>query len=375
MTIWQQNDIKDRPAVIGPFDNSELVCLECYKPMEELYPCSICSLPLCSKDCENKPRHSIECKYFKNTKPNFTECERSTIYSSIAPIRMLEIQKENGYIWSLVNRLEDHLQERRRGEPWTFLQETVFPFMEKYCEQDYSLNDLERIIGIFRTNSVKWEDKVGLETRPVGHALCPVFSVLCHSCVNNTRYTIEDGLITVRACIPIQAGDEITTQYRGPNDGNILRRPDFKKNWLFDCSCVRCQDPTELGTHSSTLKCFKCREPTLYPRTSDLESEWECRSCGDIVTHSQALEITLRFESLLYGKLYSDPPPSWEIFIDDLEKYLHPTHFICMKAKRLLLQIYGSRDGYTLDKMSKEQLERKIQLCNNYIGKQANIYK
>ena len=24
--------------------------------------------------------------------------------------RMLEIQKENGYIWSLVNRLEDHLQ-------------------------------------------------------------------------------------------------------------------------------------------------------------------------------------------------------------------------------------------------------------------------
>ena len=23
-------------------------------------------------DCENKPRHSIECKYFKNTKPNFT---------------------------------------------------------------------------------------------------------------------------------------------------------------------------------------------------------------------------------------------------------------------------------------------------------------
>ena len=29
-----------------------------------------------------------------------------------------------------------------------------------------------------------------------------------------TRYTIEDGLITVRACIPIQAGEEITTQYR-----------------------------------------------------------------------------------------------------------------------------------------------------------------
>jgi len=36
---------------------------------------------------------------------------------------------------------------------------------------------------------------------------------------------------------------------------------------------------------------------------------------------------------------------------------------------------FVGRGGYTLDKMSKEQLERKIQLCNNYIGKQANIYK
>jgi len=35
--------------------------------------------------------------------------------------------------------------------------------------------------------------------------------------------------------------------------------------------------------------------------------------------------------------------------------------------KRLILQIYGSRDGYTLEKMTSQQLKRKIELCHNYI--------
>ena len=76
--------------------------------------------------------------------------------------------------------------------------------------------------------------------RPVGHALCPLFSVLCHSCVNNTRYTqTMSGDMIVRAVVGIRAGEEITTQYRGPNTGNIMRRPDFPTNWLFNCDCVR----------------------------------------------------------------------------------------------------------------------------------------
>ncbi len=40
----------------------------------------------------------------------------------------------------------------------------------------------------YRTNSVKWEADVGGARIPVGHALCPIFSLLCHSCISNTRH-------------------------------------------------------------------------------------------------------------------------------------------------------------------------------------------
>ena len=38
-----------------------------------------------------------------------------------------------------------------------------------------------------------------------------------------------------------------------------------------------------------------------------------------------------------------------------------------MKTKRILLQIYGAREGYKLNQLSRKQLERKISLCRNYI--------
>ena len=39
--------------------------------------------------------------------------------------------------------------------------------------------------------------------------------------------------------------------------------------WIFEYLYFK--DPTELGTHSSTLKCLKCKEPTLYPGWGKLE--------------------------------------------------------------------------------------------------------
>jgi len=51
----------------------------------------------------------------------------------------------------------------------------------------------------------------------------------------------------------------------------------------------------------------------------------------------------------------------------DFCKELHPDHFLCMKVKRLLLQLYGSREGYRLDQLPRSLIDRKIELCRNYI--------
>ena len=85
--------------------------------------------------------------------------------------------------------------------------------------------------------------------------------ILLHACPEILKWNLfcrytqtASGDMVVRAVVNIKAGDEITTQYRGPNTGNILRRPDFPTNWMFECGCQRCEDPTELGTHASTVR-------------------------------------------------------------------------------------------------------------------------
>lgn len=40
--------------------------------------------------------------------------------------------------------------------------------------------------------------------------------------------------------------------------GTLKRRDHLNESKFFWCSCERCKDPTELGTHASTLLCPKC---------------------------------------------------------------------------------------------------------------------
>ncbi len=35
----------------------------------------------------------------------------------------------------------------------------------------------------------------------------------------------------------------------------MKRRKKLKEKWFFDCNCKRCDDPTDLGSHVSTLRC------------------------------------------------------------------------------------------------------------------------
>ena len=53
------------------------------------------------------------------------------------------------------------------------------------------------------------------------------------------------------------SGEEITIHYLSFVHGNIKRKNAMRNNWMFDCTCSRCQDPTEMGSYLSAIKCFK----------------------------------------------------------------------------------------------------------------------
>ena len=50
-------------------------------------------------------------------------------------------------------------------------------------------------------------------------------------------------------------------------------------NWVFlqskhfECLCQKCNDPTELGSHGSSVRCLQCKNGFLMP------PKWICDSC------------------------------------------------------------------------------------------------
>ncbi len=62
--------------------------------------------------------------------------------------------------------------------------------------------------------------------------------------------------------------------------------------------------------------------------------------------------------------------------VEDLEKLidvasrelcLHPTHALVMRTKSLLLSLLGSSPGHLYHQLSAEQVQRKAQLCTEFI--------
>lgn len=64
--------------------------------------------------------------------------------------------------------------------------------------------------------------------------------------------------MVVRAATAIPKGGMLYTSYAHTMDPTMLRREHLNLSKFFDCDCQRCADPTELGTHMSSLKCTKC---------------------------------------------------------------------------------------------------------------------
>lgn len=58
--------------------------------------------------------------------------------------------------------------------------------------------------------------------------------------------------------MPITKGSTLYTSYAHTLDPTMLRREHLNLSKFFECDCARCADPTELGTHMSSLKCTKC---------------------------------------------------------------------------------------------------------------------
>ncbi|KAK6630412.1 hypothetical protein RUM43_014757 [Polyplax serrata] len=152
------------------------------------------------------------------------------------------------------------------------------------------------------------------------------------------------------------------------NDWGIKK---FGENDIhFVCGVLeRCSDPTELGTYVSAMKCQKCRSGFLLPENPlDDESSWTCGTskCKSVVDVSQLIPTMNQFYAEL-DSINGNDIEGYEAFLKKCQNIFHENHYLCLSAMHCLSQIYGKIDGYLINDMTDEQLERKSQICRNLI--------
>lgn len=69
--------------------------------------------------------------------------------------------------------------------------------------------------------------------------------------------------LVMRTTVNVKKGEELYTTYTHILYSTRERQKHLRDGKFFTCSCQRCTDPTELGTHFSSLLCKKCDDGAI----------------------------------------------------------------------------------------------------------------
>lgn len=354
------------------------VCLNCYRRVDGSYLCPRCRWPLCSELCQQSANghHHVECQLLAS-QPTFPsqdelELEDCRAYDCIAPLRIVLDNQQNAEKNRLWHSLEDHCQHRQLAGIWHVDQQTVVdPIRIQWQLGDFVDEDeLQRACGILEVNAFEvCDEEEAISARAVYSDAC----LMAHDCVPNTACSVNPTThrMTVRAAVDIQDGQMITTSYTFTLDGTQRRRTHLKETKFFDCRCDRCCDPTELGTHLSSLACPKCngQQFTVPEDPLNPEGYWKCldEGCHYRIGSSQVQQLLNCLQRKADALNYDDVT-GLESFVESWSPILHPNHSILVGIKYYLCHFYGNAPGYLLDQMPIPLLERKIQLCQELLS-------
>ncbi|XP_034245151.1 SET domain-containing protein SmydA-8-like [Thrips palmi] len=380
--------INELPVVVGPKLDTYPLCLGCLAPVDASALCSACGWPVCDAQCEKLPMHAdSECKVFQACGVKFTvpteAMGTSPQYECLTPLRLLLAKDKDPTLWdNEVKVLMTHAEKRRQNPQWGANQVNVVDFLRKKCklESRFSEDDIHQAIGILEVNGFEARAQSG------SMVLClyPKTSMLAHNCVPNTVHSIaptnekgERYRIVVRAALPIPKGATLYTSYAHTLDPTMLRREHLNLSKFFECDCARCADPTELGTHMSSLKCTKCDNGIILASNPlDPSAAWKCNgyNCGNTLRGDQVRRVLAVVQADLEaadqgeGDALLGPVEAREKLLKQYKSVFHPRHALVLQLKHGLAQIYGRVDGYSLDELPDILLERKMELCRENLA-------
>nr|XP_012234311.1 PREDICTED: LOW QUALITY PROTEIN: protein msta, isoform B-like [Linepithema humile] len=375
--------LTEMPFVVGPKAYTYPLCLSCYTPWppspDEKPLARSADRPVCGEECENSyATQDYECQVFVQANEKFNvdaalnENNENGIpqLECITPLRLLLESERNSERWNKeVKDMEAHNKVRCQKKQWASDHVNVVDYLRKRLKLDrFSEEHIQTICGILEINTFEVRTIKGYSAR----GLYPTVAMMNHSCVSNTSHSISpiDYRIRLRTTLKVPAGGELYASYTHSLLPTLLRREHLFEGKHFACACPRCSDPTELGTHMSSLKCNKCENGIVLPLDSlDSNSTWKCTHC-DFSTNGQAVQKVLRIiqaevdaAEAISGADGADAIHERETVMRKYRSVLHPRHAFLTMLRHSLTQMYGRVDEYLLDDLPNVVLEHKVDLC------------
>jgi len=358
----------DYPAITAPYHDPQYpMCSECLCKTDGQSFCDKCGLPLCEDpQCRQPgPNHQEECAYFADLR-NRVQIPKNAENTPflISVLRLLFVRDNNPEMWSKLDLLMDHVEDQKlKTETWNSTQRNIVNWLltpdKGGLHERFTTDEINRAIGLLQTNAINLE-KVYKKQIVSCKALYPTFSFISHSCVANSRVTFKsDNSIRVIAQRDINKGEEITIQYISHLFSNILRRQDIKDSWMFECTCVRCKDITELGTHVGTVLCTSCKSNVLPQDNSFQCNFWICQVCGKKTESSEIRKLSKDCEMKMM-EIEEDETENYEILLEEYLNKFHKNHFQILLLKKYLSD--SMKGSLTID-----QIKRKLELMKDYM--------
>jgi len=355
--------IKTLPMVVGPrMYRPSLCCVGCHKVRTDLLKCPQCSLPVCNQKCANGKTHQAECTLISHSLQQGNQVDVNVHAVTVLRILALKLTKPNQFSNCL--SLEPNLETLRERELWGYLQKHVIQPVLTLKMEGVTEDIVERAAGILLTNS--------FEVMAMGSLLYGVFfepSLMNHDCVGNVRIMLDSNhQMTVMASLPIKKNSQIKFNYGRALDPTLTRQSMLLENKYFSCRCPRCVDPTELGSHTSSLKCRvnKCTGAVVAEAPCS-DCDWVCTQCED----RQEAQTVSNLLSCLEKDLEGLDRNSIKDVKQMMSKYsnkLHKNHGVLVELKQIVVSGLGRLPGYTMEDMTESDHKQKILLCQDVLS-------
>ncbi|XP_068215601.1 SET domain-containing protein SmydA-8-like [Palaemon carinicauda] len=354
--------IRDSVIVVGPRSDSRPLCLGCLRVASGIHFCSKCHFPQCSVTCKNAASHEAECLVLSKVCAISPVGSTKAIYEFILPLRCLLTRYTDPKKWRTLMALQDNLGSVT--DEWKLrIRNNIIEYLNQAITfKDIEESDIYKICGMIQTNSI--EVKLNGETV---QGVFPRMAMLAHDCCPNTQCIFDSDMrAIVRSTVPIPKGAPITMCYTNIICNTIGRRQDLLISKFFECSCLRCSDPTEFGSNLSTLLCRQCGGHVLSTAPLISDAVWRCQDCNFTIASkdvrkSQAI-LTKAFQARDRSKL--EP---LEEMIDMSTGKLHTNHQIIIEAKLAWIKFCGNHPDFRYKDLSKIQLETKISFCRDLL--------